>query len=206
MKRLFDYNAKLIQALTALTQLLLLNLLFCLCCLPLVTGGCALAGLCAGVRSVSENLGNPLQTFWQAARKDLRRAVSGWVLLLVCAGLLFFDAFYYYAAAYHLSLSILVLLCVAFFVVWAVGLLFFYLLPLTSGSLRQRVRLSFSTALSHPVRALAVCLLWGVFPGLFLFYPPLFLGLFPFWLLFYFSGAAWLTHKLFRGVLAQMGL
>lgn len=206
MKRLFDYNNKLFQALSILTQLLLLNLLFCVCCLPVVTGGCALAGLYAGVRAVAENQGNILHAFWQAARRELPHATGGWLLLLACAGLLFFDAFYYYTAAYHLSLSLLVLLCAAFFVVWAVGLLFFYLLPLAPGPLFKQLRLSFSAALSHPARALAVCVLWGIFPGLFLFYPPLFLGLFPFWLLFYFSGAAWLTHRLFRSVLAKIGL
>lgn len=53
MKGLFDYDNKFMQILSTLCDLIILNVLFLLCCVPVFTIGAAQAALCTGLRQLT---------------------------------------------------------------------------------------------------------------------------------------------------------
>ncbi len=52
MQHIFDYNSKFMQVMLKLADMLILNLLFLLFCLPIVTIGASQAGLFSGIRQL----------------------------------------------------------------------------------------------------------------------------------------------------------
>lgn len=53
MRGFFDYDNKFMQALSFLGDLIILNVLFILCCIPVFTIGAAQAALCTGLRQLT---------------------------------------------------------------------------------------------------------------------------------------------------------
>ena len=53
MRSVFDYDNKFMQTLSALGDLVILNVLFILCCIPVFTIGAAQAALCTGLRQLT---------------------------------------------------------------------------------------------------------------------------------------------------------
>lgn len=54
MKGLFNYDNKFMQLLMTVGDLVILNFMYLLCCLPIVTIGAAQAGLCTGLRKLTD--------------------------------------------------------------------------------------------------------------------------------------------------------
>lgn len=52
MENFFNYDSKLIQFLMKLADMIIMNMLFILFCIPIVTIGAAQSGLCAGIRQM----------------------------------------------------------------------------------------------------------------------------------------------------------
>ena len=54
MRSIFNYENKFMQLLMTMGDMIILNLMFLLCCLPVVTIGAAQAGLCTGLRKLTD--------------------------------------------------------------------------------------------------------------------------------------------------------
>ncbi len=85
------------RSLSSAGDLILLNLLLILFCLPVVTAGAAwAAGYASLLRIVrGEEQGFPFKPFWKDFRKSFRTATLGWLIQLVCLAVMAGD--YYYA-------------------------------------------------------------------------------------------------------------
>lgn len=84
MKNLFQVDSPLMLFLSRVTDLIILNLLFWLCCLPVVTLGASLAALHRVTQSMvlGEDCGVVLP-FFRAFRDNFRQATLGWLGLAV---------------------------------------------------------------------------------------------------------------------------
>ncbi len=92
MRWLFDMDRPLMRGLSAAADLLILNLLTLLCCLPLFTVGPALTAMADGcLRLVREEGSSVSRTYFLAFRNSFRRSLPFGLLLLLIAGLLYFD-------------------------------------------------------------------------------------------------------------------
>ena len=95
VKDLFDPEKPVMQVLGILSDFILLNLLFVLLCLPVVTAGAAAAALNAAMhyyydtRSVSR-----LERFWRTFRASFRTAVAGQMVFLLAGVVLAADALF----------------------------------------------------------------------------------------------------------------
>lgn len=99
MKKIFDMENPVMRALSAAADLILLNLLALLCCLPVVTAGASLAALNdIVIRIVRKEEGYIVGPFFRAFRANLKNGVLLTLLLLAAAALLYFD--YLAASAY----------------------------------------------------------------------------------------------------------
>ena len=90
MKSLFDYENKFMQALMAVGDLIILNILFILFSLPIVTMGAAQAGLYTGVRVITdkEDDSSPAAGFVRGFKTGFFKITLMWIPFLFLVGLL----------------------------------------------------------------------------------------------------------------------
>lgn len=194
-------KSSLFGLLEFIANIAVLNLLFLLCCLPVVTIGASLTALYAGLRSMVKK--EPcLRAFWLAFRKSFLRATLAWVILLPLN--IFFISnvvfnCYYLAQGSVLGLIVSILFAALLLSITTTVFLFYSRFEAT---VFQLLRYGVSLSFSHPVRSLLIALFtWAPFLLFFLAFP-IFLALGMVWLLFYFSlvatAAIWLMNAPFR--------
>lgn len=187
-----------VELLELLADLMILNILFLLCCLPVVTVGASLAGLCYAAEKLRRQEGRPAANFFRGFRVNFRQATIFWIIFLCLLVFLFLDLYFLVqngeSGLYPLLLG-LVLLWLIFTSVY-----FYPLLVRFDNTLPRHIRNAFLLSLTHLGRticltalALAPLLIWTV-SAQFLLYTAVF------WLLVGFSAAAYCSARLLRKV------
>ena len=90
MKNLFSYDSKFVQALIFVTDILILNVLFLICSLPLITIGAAQCGLHTGIRALmaKESLLSPAKAFFKGFRTNIGQITWLFCVLAAIIGVL----------------------------------------------------------------------------------------------------------------------
>ena len=188
------------RMLNAAADLILLNVLLIVGCIPVVTAGAAGVACYAYLMRIVRGLNptSPIRPFWTDFRKAFRVATPAWLLVLLCFVILAGD--YYFAVYVSTPPNRFFLV---FAIAMAVGLVFAvtWLFPLIAryeNTLRGHIRNAFLMAaakLPKTLAAVAVQLLFYVVP---LFVPQLLLYLGWLWLLCGLSLPMYITVSLFR--------
>lgn len=84
MKEMFSLDNPLVQFLARVGEMILVNTLFLLCCIPVVTIGAALTAL----QKVTQNIagdasGGVWRTYWRSFRQNFKQATAAWLVILV---------------------------------------------------------------------------------------------------------------------------
>lgn len=89
--KLFDLDGPLFQAMSTLTNLVVLNILFCICCIPVVTIGAASTALHGCVQELLEEKKEKglIQRYFEKFRKEFGHSTGIWLFCLVVSGILF---------------------------------------------------------------------------------------------------------------------
>ena len=90
MKQLFDPEGMVMQTLTVISDMLLLNLCFVICAIPVVTIGAANAAL-YGVLLRQEEIHTPVRSFFARFRQNFRQATAAWLIVLAIGAFLLMD-------------------------------------------------------------------------------------------------------------------
>ena len=199
---LLSPDSKFMRAMSLLGDLIVLNLVFLLCCVPVVTIGAAVTALDTAVfRLVRGTEGRVLGQFFRAFRQNFRRATAVWLLLLLAMAVAVLDIWIFAAFTGILRLieiPFVLLLLVALFTAG-------YAFPLLSqfdNTVRATLRNGLILSLGFLPRTLMITVL-NVFPfALLLLNPYMFLKTGFFWVFFYFAIAAYLNAKLLEKVFA----
>ncbi len=86
MKRLFDLNSPLVVFLTKIADLMLLNILFLLSCIPVVTIGAAIVGLITSTASIYRGESPAItNSFFQNIKKKWSKATVIWLVFCLLA-------------------------------------------------------------------------------------------------------------------------
>ena len=94
MKGLFDYDGTVMQFLGKVTDLMILNVLTVLCCLPIFTIGAALtAAHYTALRICRNTEGRVAQNFFKSFRQNFKQSTVIWLLLIVVALFLGYDLY-----------------------------------------------------------------------------------------------------------------
>lgn len=90
----------IVRALNKLTDLLVLNILFIICSLPVITMGAALTAMYAvSLRSVRYGDGYVLKTYFTAFKRNFKQSTVAWLIVMAIGALLFFDLRFFGAMA-----------------------------------------------------------------------------------------------------------
>ncbi|WP_295745484.1 YesL family protein, partial [uncultured Oscillibacter sp.] len=93
MSQLNRGSSPVVDFLELVFDLAVINLLFILCCLPVVTGGAALAGLCYAAEKLRRQEGRPAANFFKGFRRNIRQATIAWIAALLLLAGLFIDLY-----------------------------------------------------------------------------------------------------------------
>lgn len=200
--KLFSPDSKFMRAMSTLGDLMLLNLVFLLCCVPVITVGASAAALDTAVFRLSRDRGGqPLAVFFRAFRDNFRPATLLWLVLLLGCGVILLDIRLLsglQGAPWLLRVPFLLLLVLIFFT----GGYAFPLLSQFENSLRQTLKNALILSLGCLPRTLLITAL-NLFPFALLYYDLYtFLSVGFLWVFLYFAAAAFLIAKLMEKVFA----
>lgn len=198
---IFSYESKVTQILLTLADLIILNILYLVCCIPIVTISAAQAGLFTGIRILldKEDDRSVAKSFFRGFSDGfLKSSLAGTILLVVVLVL-----YYIFANALAVYLNDKNLLPV---VLSGIALLLAYMAHSLVGpfhasfgcSVGQLVRNAFMVCVAYPLRSLAVAALTVLPLAVILIWPHIFVGGVIAFLALYYSCAYLLCFSLLK--------
>lgn len=200
--RLFSPDSKFMRAMSRLGDMMLLNVVYLLTCIPLFTIGAASAALYTVTFAMdTPREGKLLRGYFAAFRLNFRQATVIWLILLACCAIVYLDLRFFSAvpgALSFLSLLFIAMLLLLLLVASFVFPLLSRFQNSTVGTLKNALALSIGY-LPRSLLMAAINLLPFVLLVMDLF---LFLNVGFIWVALYFSAAAYFNTRLLKKVFA----
>jgi len=202
MKNLFNLDNPFIQFLARICDMILVNFLFLICSLPVLTIGASLTALHKVAQDMSaEEERSSIRTFFRAFRENFKQATAAWLLVLIffvgmgCNLLL--------VASYLTGFSAQVCKWLLYLIIFLMLSIAAYLFPLIAryeNTLRQHfINASVLAVVKLPRTVLAVGL--NVLPLIVAYFSiPTFIRTLVFWFTLGFSMTSYITSILFQPV------
>lgn len=205
MKGMFDMDSPLMRILSRICDLMILNLLFLVCSLPVITIGASLTALYyQTLKMVKDEEGGIVKGFFHSFRQNFKQSVPITLFMLLLAGCLYADlriAGSNRSAVGSLFTGILI---AASLIAAAVFSYAFPLLARFENSVRGTLLNALKVAMTHPLQTVVILLINAVFPAWFLFSTGTFLRLMWIWFLFGNAGAAWLNSMMISRIFQKL--
>jgi uncharacterized membrane protein YesL len=200
---LFSVNSRFIRFLESVFELIVLNLLTLLCCIPVVTVGVAITALYRSIFNMRKGNGNIIADYFKAFRSNFRQGLLlGLIfeLILISIGL-----YFVYFRDSIISGDGFVLLGI---VLLAIFLLFpmtfaFPLLSMFENNIKQTLSNAVLLSFRHFGTSLLIILLNGLSWVLLIINPGWYIRLIPLFLIFGLSLPAWIASGLVLHVFAN---
>ena len=190
MKEQFNLNSPWVQRFAMLTNLVMLNILWLVCCIPIFTAGAATAAMYHTVFQYhSKEDDEVLRPFFRAFRANFKQATLLLLPLLAVLALLVFDMVY--LVANGKGIAALFLLIVLGFFVMGIMVHLFPLIARFNMDAKALLRTAFSLVMLHLPATLTVIALTLLPIFLLLFQPALFLRLGVAWAGVWFAAIAY---------------
>lgn len=202
MQKLFSPDSGFMRGLSRAADLVILNILFLVCCIPVVTVGPAVTALYTVVFAMgtSRESGTVIPYF-RAFRENFKTAVLVWLVLLAVGVLLALDVTLAAKLGGVLA-SVNVVFWILLILEWMAGCIVFPMMSLFQNTVKGTIRSGLVIALGQLPRTLAVSLLWAL-PWIVLARMPLtFFNAAFIWIAVYFAAAAYFSSLLLRKVFA----
>lgn len=163
MKRVFAPDSGFMLFVSRVFDILIVSLLFLLCCIPVITIGPGLCALYNTTRKVViERKGYVVKEFFHSFLVNLRQGILAWIILLAAAALMFVNV-YFVIQTWKGGLAVS-LLAVYFAVLLVVIILTAYVFPILASfqcTLKQLFGSAVSMAVAYPVKTLVLGL-WEI--------------------------------------------
>lgn len=154
-------NSSLMQFLGKMADIMLVNILFVVCSLPVVTVGAAAAAACKVIQDMLlENDCGILKRFFQTFRRNFRQATISWLLFALAVGILIYDALlFFFFCEGSLATVLYILLGFLAFLVLGTATWLFPLMVRYENSLRNHIRNAFHLMIGKIHRTIPAVLL-----------------------------------------------
>lgn len=162
-----------LQGLSTFISLILLNVLYLVLCVPIVTIGAATTALYeVMIRFSDEESGRPLNDFLPAFARNFVRATALWLTCALPLGLLVVSAVFWLTSPSTIGLAAALLSGLAAAYVLAATLYAFALAATHVNTFRQTLKNAFLLPFAEPVRTLAIVLIPVTLLALSVIMPP----------------------------------
>lgn len=199
MKTIFGVDGPVMRAMTDLMNLVILNILTALCCIPIVTAGAALSAMhYIMMQMVEQEEGSLVRTYFAQFRGNLKGSTLPWLIIAGCAVLLFIDYKFFGSDPSKRALVI------PAYVGWAIlAMIFVWLFPLMArfeNTCGASLRNAFLLSIANLPRTLAMMAIMAAVP----FVLTQVTALLPLALFFGISLPSYLCVFLYKGVIFKM--
>ena len=195
MKDIFNLNSRLMQGLAMVTNLVALNILWLICCIPIFTAGAATAALYHTIFQYHTQQDDAIfRPFLKAFRSNFKQATLLWLAVLFVVGLVVFDLVYLLSWGQGTAVLFLLIACVVF--VLGIQLHLFPLIARFEMNAKALLRTSASLTILHFPTTLLVLILNGVPFAVFAYDPTLFLQSGVLWIGIWFSLVAYINGRI----------
>lgn len=204
MSKVFDPNSPLMQGLSRMADLVVLNVLCLLCCIPIFTIGAAVTALYDAVGRMQREEGGIYRAFFRALRSNFRQATVQWLLLALCLFLLVV-AFQFYSTSTWAIGKALLLLTLLLLILWCAVIAWVF--PLQArfyNTIRGTLQNALFCSLAYFPRTLAMIVLDLLPLALFLFATTVFFRISIVFLLIWFALVAHWNLKLLQKPLQKL--
>ncbi|MEE1328406.1 MAG: YesL family protein [Oscillospiraceae bacterium] len=194
MKELFNLNSPWVQRFAMLTNLVCLNLLWLVCCIPVFTAGAATAALYHTVFLYHNKEDDAvLRPFFRAFRTNFKQSTLLFLPLFAALLLVVFDLVY--LASYGKGTAVLFLLILVILLLMGMLIHLFPLIARFDMNAKALLRTAFSLTALHLPGTLTVIALLALPVILLLFFPDWFLRFGVVWAGVWFSAIAYFFGK-----------
>lgn len=203
--KLFRHDSPIMLFLSDLGDHMLLNILFFMCSLPVITMGCSLTATFKVARLLADkSCDHVIPQFFRAFRDNFKQSTLLWCPSLIIYAML---VLYYGLAGSDAAPYMKIWLAASFFICFLLTAVLCYVFPLISrydNSLSQHIKNAFILAVSNLPRTLVLMVI-SVFPVLmFIFLPGVFFSILPLWVILLFSmltrACVGLINPIFRSI------
>lgn len=190
MGKIFNIDSPVFQLLSKIADKIILNLLFLVACLPVVTIGAAVTALYDVTIRLDRDDVHVWKTFKKSFLSNFKQSTFLWLLLLVSGCMILFCLLFYLQTEVAMKgigavTAAVLLLLWALICVWA-----FPLQARFENTLLRTLKNAFFCGLSYLPRSIAAALVNLIPVLVFFFFPTVFFDIFFVWILLWFSAAA----------------
>lgn len=201
MGNIFRWDSPLMRVMMLITNLICLNLLWLLCCVPVITAGAATTAMYSVIfQYITKQDDSVLKPFFKAFKENFKTVTPIWVLHLLIGAALGAEVFYLSQGA---KLWIKAIFGILLFVYIGVSAYLYPILARYHTSRKQALLNSFALSTRHLFTTFCVVVLNAVPVALILFFPEMFWKTILLWSLGGFSLIAFLCGKMILTVLKK---
>ncbi len=166
MGGLFNYDGPLMRGMNRIADLLILNIVYLLCCIPIITIGPATSALYyVTLKMVREEQDGVVKEFWKSFRLNFRQAIGLHLLYFVAAFIFVADAWFaLHSVQSHGAMNDILLVCACFLsLVLVVSATYAYpLLAKFENTTKRLLKLSLLLAIRHLPTTIALLAITAV--------------------------------------------
>ncbi len=197
MDKIFNLDSPLMQILNRIADLIWLNILTMVCCIPIITAGAAFtAQHYVVLKMVRNQEGYITRSFFKSFKRNFRQATCIWLIFLAFILMFIGDIYIFAYSDMEFSRILIIFVCAAAIILSLVGVYIFPVLSRFDNSIKNTIRNSFMIAIISLPRTIAMIII-SILPIVLLYIS---LRLVPISALFGFSGTAYLCALLYNGV------
>lgn len=204
MNKIFSLDSPWIQGLGKFADLIFLNLLYLVSCIPIITIGAANAALYDVTLRLSKDDAIIWRHYWKAFAANFKKSTILWLIFLFVGGILYGCAICYWSYELPNENLSLALLGIVAFVEFCSYSWAFPLQAKFENTIRNILSNSLLFSWSYLPRTLLMAVLNAAAGIVFLFMPGVFVNFIYVFLLIWFSGSAYLATLLLKKPLKQL--
>ncbi len=196
MGRFFDIDSPLMRFLSRIADLMILNFLMVLCCIPIITAGAGFTGMhYVLLHMVRDEEGYIARGFFKSFKENFKQATAIWLIILVFTAIFIGDWFIFNFSVVQFPKALMAVLLALFLVVCMVICYVFPVLSRFDNTVFNTLKNAlFMAILSLPKTVLMLAV--HALPAVILYFIP---QAFPFVILFGFSVPGYVSAMLYSG-------
>lgn len=163
MGKLFDLDSPLFSGLNKLADLIYLNILTMICCIPIITIGASMTALnYVALKIVRNEEGYITRAFFKSFRQNFKQATIIWLILLMIAGVLAGDLFIFNYSTLAFPSWIRIALAVVAFILAFTMMHVFAVLARFDNTIRQTFKNSLFMGILSLPKTILMMVCWAV--------------------------------------------
>ena len=174
MGKLFNPDSPIMQGLIKLSDMVVLNFLCILCCIPIITIGAAVTALYDAMGRMMRDEGGIYKAYFKALKSNFKQATAQWLILLFTGALLAMCLYFYQNIPGGMGRALLLISVLIAFIWCAVTAWVFPLQSRFYNSVKDTFRNALLCALAYLPRTLVMVVLNMLPWALALLYPVFF--------------------------------